>query len=193
MLHSEFLQCVNHFLQISDVINDGWVLKSYQDNVYLYKSLIQCLKVDNECSKDLEEFNDTHLDSVEDSQCADDSHVNFRKWEYHIIYSLSYQVPVIYFNVWNSNGQLLSLDELWKAIDPNFKEFVFENKWYTLTQREHPYLFKPFFYFHPCHTADFLNCFGNKKCNKLIMWLSSIGQVIWLKLNPLYGKQCLFE
>lgn len=198
MLYSDFVKCVNHFLQISDRINDGWTLEKYNDRVYLTKYMTQWLEnKDNESINDLNELdelklNELNLNLEEDEQSANNLPLKFRKWQYHIIHSLSYQVPVIYFNVWKSNGQLLSLDELWNAVNPCFKEQVAQNKWYTLTQQEHPYLFKPFFYFHPCHTEAFLNDFGNPKCNVLITWLSSIGQVIWLNLDLSYGKMCCF-
>ncbi|KAK6628756.1 hypothetical protein RUM43_002572 [Polyplax serrata] len=193
MLYTQFLKCVDHFIKISELTNDGWSVERYKDHVYLVKCMTQCL------GKDVVESDDNTNDLVDvnaafekDDQSVETPPLKYRKWEYHVLHSLSYQVPVIYFNVWNSNGQLLSLDELWNAVNPGFKEIVLKNKWYTVTQNEHPYLFKPFFYFHPCHTEDFLNSFCDEKCNSLITWLSSIGQVIWLELNSTYGKLCYF-
>uniref|UniRef100_A0A8D8ZBX6 Ubiquitin-like-conjugating enzyme ATG10 n=1 Tax=Cacopsylla melanoneura TaxID=428564 RepID=A0A8D8ZBX6_9HEMI len=113
-------------------------------------------------------------------------------WEYHILYSASYGVPVLYFNVWNTSGALLRLDQVWRVLD-----FNVENKWGALTQVEHPVLRKPFFQLHPCQTQHLISVItGNlstvrsplSDVNKLIAWLSSVARFVHLYLPLEYGK-----
>lgn len=187
MLYSEFLRYSEHLVKISDQIHDGWVLKTKDDYTYLTKTLTQCLD-NNSDLPDLPDLNDLEESNIEsDIQSATKSLINVRKWEYHVLYSISYEVPVLFFNVWNSAGQLLSLDELWHAVHPSLKSQIYENRWYTLTQQEHPYLHQPFFFFHPCNTSAFINCFSDKRRNILITWLSSVGAAIWLYMHETYG------
>lgn len=176
MLYSDFVKYCKHFIKISNTINDGWALKSYEDNVYLTKTTTEVIFHEEESPDELD---------LQSAVATSD----IRKWEYHVVFSISFQVPVLYFNVYKSNGELLSLDELWSSVHPNFQNSVNKNKWYTLTQQEHPYLHRPFFYFHPCETSAFMDCFKSD-CNKLITWLSSIGQIIRLELDESYGQLC---
>lgn len=186
MLYEKFLKCLDHLLWISDRINDGWKLKSYEDHVYIVKSVTQTLANKLDVRQPLKNLDDVYFDD----QSAIAPSVTIRKWEYHILYSLSYGVPVLYFNVWTSSGELLPLDELWLAVNPNYK--ISNNKWFTLAQQEHPYLFRPFYYFHPCDTSEFMKNFESEEKNSVITWLSSIGQIIWLEMDHEYGKQCNF-
>lgn len=72
--------------------------------------------------------------------------------EYHVIYSLSYQVPVLYFTVSYHSGKLVPLAELWELL-PTGQVCSDNGKWGILTQAEHPLLFQPFYCLHPCNTA----------------------------------------
>lgn len=57
----------------------------------------------------------------------------------------------------------------------------------SLSQVEHPLLFRPYFMVHPCHTADFmaLHRKDNGHIDKyLICWLSTVSTLIGLKLKP---------
>lgn len=177
MQYSDFLRYCKHLIRISNTINDGWSLNSHENCSYLVKTVTRL-------NSHKDELQENEIDLQSATTAAD-----ITKWEYHIVYSISYQVPVMYFNVWKSNGALLSLEELWCSVHPNFKKSVYDNKWYTLTQQEHPYLHRPFFYFHPCQSSAFMDCFRNDG-NKLITWLSSIGQIIWLELDESYGRLC---
>lgn len=111
-------------------------------------------------------------------------------WEYHIVYSSSYAVPVLYFNVWNSSGALLELDHVWRIL-----EFNVENNWTALTQVEHPYLRKPYFQLHPCRTQHLIELIthqtensGDHQVNKLISWLSCIAPYVLLDFSIEYGN-----
>lgn len=47
------------------------------------------------------------------------------RWEHHVCYSLCYSVPIIYFNVWNENGTLLPLADVWEFCHPHYKYIYF--------------------------------------------------------------------
>lgn len=165
--YQKFEHCVNHFKKVSDELDDEWYISrlpsNNSDNIILKKTLFKnCLLEDT-----------SHL------VC----------WEYHIIFSSSYSVPVLYFNACFTDGKLLNLDQLEKLIQSQFLETFQENKWSILTQQEHPYLRSPFFMLHPCNTADLLNSIASvpSKINPLISWLSSIGHLIDLQLDSRYG------
>ena len=77
------------------------------------------------------------------------SKVNLIITEYHIVYSTTYRVPVLYFNAhrpgivstnnyksakthWIPDGALLTLDEIWDELRSPY--MTDENKWSFLTQ-----------------------------------------------------------
>lgn len=111
--------------------------------------------------------------------------------EYHVVYSESYQVPVLYFNAFHSNGKLLSLEEIWNSVPGPFQERVRLDGWSTITQQEHPILGRPFFQLHPCHTADLMKqtqaMNTHSKSNYIITWLSSVGPVVGLNLPLVFA------
>ncbi|XP_077287035.1 autophagy-related 10 [Arctopsyche grandis] len=109
------------------------------------------------------------------------------RWEHHVCYSLCYAVPIIYFNVWNENGTLLPLADVWEFCHPHYKSQVSNEMYTTLTQQEHPILHQPFFAIHPCKTQEFLNG-SNQDINILVKFITSVGPMVNLSLNYSYGK-----
>lgn len=83
----EFLTAAKDFVELSNQLCDGWKLYESQD---LYKSYIK-----KECFISLSK---------------DD--LLLMKAEFVMFFSLSYQVPQFSFNVWNSSGVLLTIEEL---------------------------------------------------------------------------------
>lgn len=82
----EFLDAGLKFVEISDRICDGWTF--YKNNQDPHKSYIR-----------KEAFLETNDKSL-------------LKAEYVIFYNLSYGVPAFSFNVWNSFGVLLTLEDI---------------------------------------------------------------------------------
>lgn len=88
-----FLDAAAEFLKISDRIGDGWKLN--KNNTDTYKTYLK---------------KDTFI------QLEDENNIsNLLKVEYVIYYNLSYGVPSFSFNIWNSTGSLLSLDDIRKV------------------------------------------------------------------------------
>lgn len=91
---------------------------------------------------------------------------NVYGFEYNVIYSESYEVPVMYFSVHRQDGSIANLEEVF--IDPIEESVV--------SQVEHPMLFRPFYQVHPCKTREFMK--SHHVSNYLIAWLSTIGTLI---------------
>lgn len=110
---------------------------------------------------------------------------NCLKSEYHVIYSESYSVPVLYFNFSRLDGSLLSMDEVWQL----FEHRNNANRYETITQNEHPILHRPFFFLHPCRTENLLKTLPNQsEMNRFLFWLSIHAQSVGLLLSPEYIK-----
>lgn len=124
---------------------------------------------------------------------ANEEHV-FEKYHEHLrcdchaIYSDSYCSPVLYFNMFTSNGKLISLQDIWdNYVHPSYKRHVNHDPWTFLTQSEHPILLMPYIQLHPCHTADFMKPVheisqsGSFAFNYVHSWLSVVLPVISLE------------
>ncbi|XP_074426381.1 ubiquitin-like-conjugating enzyme ATG10 isoform X3 [Larus michahellis] len=137
----------------------------------------------------------TSKESLDDSQvagvCATEEVI---RYEYHILYSSSYQVPVLYFRACFLDGRPLTLDEIWKSVHACYQARLLEGPWDTITQQEHPLLGQPFFVLHPCRTNEFMSSIlaGSRKQNRhtnyIILWLSIVGPVVGLNLPLSYAK-----
>lgn len=187
----EFNRCVTQLLTISDRLGDGWTLhnKDAPEETYLVKKIIV---PDTDTKSDVSPLVlslEEPLDHVlEDVNVITGSGGGMLTWEYHVLYSHSYSVPILYFNAWTTNGRLLNLEDMWRRVHGNFQDSLQENRWSVLTQQEHPVLRRPYYMLHPCHTAQFLGCFQGKSPNIVITWLSTVGPVVGLTLAPHYAE-----
>ncbi|XP_034478981.1 ubiquitin-like-conjugating enzyme ATG10 [Drosophila innubila] len=155
----EFLSQAKQLLEISNKLDDNWILYEKDDqepnSFLMYSQKVKCKASDN-------------LISV----------------EYHIVYSISYQVPVLYFQAHKSDGSLLDLEATWKTFMPETQR---SELYQMLTQMEHPVLFRPFMAFHPCRTTEILAQFGKPSRNLLITFISLYGPYVQLNLSNAYG------
>lgn len=115
---------------------------------------------------------------------------------YHVIYSESYSVPVLYINAQYQDGRMLVHNEIEKLGSPLHRNAIVSQLWSTLTQTEHPIYQTPFYMLHPCKTASMMaevlpRTSDKNLCNKqyLIQWLSSVGPAIGLDLPLSYADQ----
>ncbi|EDW01188.1 GH21294 [Drosophila grimshawi] len=158
----EFLKEAKQFLDKSHELNDNWELVEKDDqepNSFLrYSQKIKC-KVSNDL-------------------------INI---EYHIVYSVSYQVPMLYFQAHRSDGSLLDVEATWSLFMPDASR---SDLYEMLTQMEHPVLFRPFMALHPCRTSEILAQFGRKSENILITFISLYGPYVKLNLSNSYGLDC---
>ncbi|KAI8832094.1 hypothetical protein BJ741DRAFT_667400 [Chytriomyces cf. hyalinus JEL632] len=82
---------------------------------------------------------------TEDPACAESTINDTNKdWipatiEWHIVYSTTFQTPLLLFNAWDQRGEYLTCDWI-VARDA------------VVTQQDHPQLLTPFHALHPCNT-----------------------------------------
>ncbi|XP_073272983.1 ubiquitin-like-conjugating enzyme ATG10 isoform X3 [Primulina huaijiensis] len=146
---------------------------------------------------------DDVMEEVECSSAEEDDFIDTAKlvrnqdsgahhYNFHIVYSLSYRVPVLYFRAYCSDGQPLALKDIEKDIPVNSVQLLTKSKWTFLTQEEHPILHLPWYTLHPCGTVEWMRLLlGNKTCidqgglpidKYLVSWFSVVGQVFGLKI-----------
>ncbi|XP_063538125.1 ubiquitin-like-conjugating enzyme ATG10 [Cydia strobilella] len=155
-----FIIAAEQFLKISQKLNDGWQLLQLQDKSKTY--------LKKESFKVCEETDDSTL----------------LKFEYVIYYNHSYGVPSFSFNVWNSTGALLTLENIRQM---SFISISEKDIYSVVTQQEHPIFFRPYFMVHPCHTEELLLVFKNKSKNIIVTFLGLIIPLIKLDLPVEYG------
>lgn len=213
--YEEFTRSCFEFLKLSQELRDGWEVKGdalQEGNFYLMKLeriedvLRDCPPPREKCDSDKDgntKDNIGTIDIMEDCEelCLEDPSAidntcskTIITYEYHITYSISYSVPVLYFNAYNHSGKLLTLQEMWRRVSPQHSEQILHQKWESLTQQEHPVLGRPFYQLHPCNTAKLMAEFSKgrkdlatvKGLTYMISWLSTFGQVVGLKIPILY-------
>ncbi|EDS42639.1 conserved hypothetical protein [Culex quinquefasciatus] len=189
LTQATFATAAKQFLELSNKYQDSWELvQSPTWPPYLRKSVQQQLTRLTETTDvddDLAEFEEVELEEDPSAAQVDTVTTDLYRFEYHVVYSISYQVPVLYFNVFKSDGTLLRLEEAWSG----FTELAGESREQlrqTLTQMEHPALFKPFLGLHPCKTANVLRALPDSQ-NVIVSFLSIYGPYVNLELDPRYG------
>ncbi|XP_058024800.1 ubiquitin-like-conjugating enzyme ATG10 [Ahaetulla prasina] len=203
---NKFKQYCTEFLQYSQKIGDNWQWRSIKDSTdgYMIKTHFQ-LKNRSISSGRVDIVNDepTFLsveEGLDDSQEAGVSEVSeVIRYEYHVLYSCSYQAPVLYFRASFLDGKPLTLDEIWKSVHECYRDRLWQGPWDTITQQEHPLLGQPFFVLHPCRTNEFMSSIlsnlrkQKKHTNYIISWLSVVGPVVGLHMPLSYAKATLDE
>ncbi|GAN05652.1 ubiquitin-like-conjugating enzyme ATG10 [Mucor ambiguus] len=92
--------------------------------------------------------------------------------EHHIVYSVSYQVPVIYFKAAFSSGTPLSHNEIFQYIIPEAYQDA------IVSQNDHPLLCTPYWYIHPCDTRSLMNTMTFDLLDYIKVWLSVYGPIV---------------
>ncbi|KAI1319847.1 hypothetical protein EDD11_002841 [Mortierella claussenii] len=80
---------------------------------------------------------------------------DFLSVSYHIVFSPSYQVPVLYFNACRPDGRTIPLEEIYDSLVPEEWRGSIRNAGLNggISQQDHPVLNVPYFYMHPCETV----------------------------------------
>jgi len=169
----------------------GWTWKGEYAEMIDDHVVIRTMGLDREVDfGDLEEFED--VEDIESSvQTVTNDHqqgLEIYSMKYHIVYNEVFQVPTLYFNIYDGNNQLLQPDQVvqvFKLIGqergfiPKSDEF---NPYTFITQGEHPVLQTIYYYIHPCETKSLMQSIGSNPKNYVYSWLSFIGKAICLNI-----------
>ncbi|KAJ3595206.1 hypothetical protein NHX12_004510 [Muraenolepis orangiensis] len=208
-----FSLCCQLFLKHSDRLGDGWSWERLQvsgnnhtqhsEEGYLRKTSVRCVTITNnhedpdpQPAVEVEEVSSIvntgevgRDDAEEDEACVASRSVGgaVLQYEYHILFSCSYGMPVLYFTVFDLEGRSVCLEQVWDLVHPNYRKRLQQSPWSTITQQEHPMLGRPFFVLHPCKTEEFM------KVNHLVTWLSVVAPLVGLDLPLSYSTLLLHE
>lgn len=139
-------------------------------------------------------------DVIDDATLVQSNQHELHYYDFHIVYSNTFKVPVLYFRAYSSDGRRLPLDEIEKELPACSSKELSKSKWTFLTLEEHPYLKRPWYKLHPCGTGEwmkllFLSDTAQPKFDVvleqyLLSWFSVVGQVVGLKIpfNMLNGR-----
>ncbi|KAJ8401933.1 hypothetical protein AAFF_G00375140 [Aldrovandia affinis] len=195
-----FQKCCEDFLQRSHTLNDEWCWEGVKGSTegYMKKTVLGIgrLKVTpaQEHYRPGEDMGTGEekgqVDDLEDGAggLSLPGETPVIRFEYHVLYSCSYQTPVLYFRASTLDGRPLSLEDMWDNVHPNYRQRLLQGPWDTITQQEHPLIGQPFFFLHPCRTAEFMGPLvqaahlENRKLDYMVSWLSMVGPVVGLEV-----------
>ncbi|EFA85988.1 autophagy protein 10 [Heterostelium album PN500] len=191
-----------YWLETDDRGTGCLVLKSIKT---INTELPQQINVSNNKDIDIEsELEENDIQTINSSNERDitTSKLNqkFVHYEYHISFSVSYQVPVLYLNVYNSDSSFIKWDDIWNLLPLSSydKSNLSSIPW--ISQVDHPLLGIPFYQLHPCETANLMNqvlannnIVDDDKCSTtittqnhendyLLSWLSIVGPLVGIRL-----------
>lgn len=193
---TEFQRCCREIEALSINLNDGWHFVVQQDEPgcsYLEKRSV--IKAQSRHLKDVPSDDcpaaDFGLKEELDCESVVENNQEALRCVYNIVYSVSYSVPVLYFNIWKQDGSLLPLPEVWSMVPDSFQGQLKDVWWSTITQQEHPILRTPFFQLHPCKTAQLMDqvlpSHNKEHANYIVTWLSSMAPLVGLDLPNGYS------
>ncbi|XP_059915779.1 ubiquitin-like-conjugating enzyme ATG10 isoform X1 [Gadus macrocephalus] len=210
-----FSLCCQHFLKHSNSLGDGWSWEQWQhsEEGYLKKTSLRSVTItsNNAAESGVPEEADPYP-TLEEKLSAGDVSSDVRsdlegddacvqaaasgvvlQHEYHVLFSCSFGVPVLYFRVFDLEGRSLCLEQVWDIVRRNSRMRLQQSPWNTITQQEHPMLGQPFFVLHPCKTEEFMGPVvraaeaENRKVNYVVTWLSVVGPLVGLELALSYS------
>lgn len=151
---------------------------------------------DNDNDDDVETFYDDDDDAIATPKVPssnDTADARRILVEYSIVWSTTYQVPVLYFNLWEECGTKKSsftagVSEIVRSFE---RRVGIENDTNTikmnalLSQGEHPLLGVSAWYLHPCKTANVMETIvpREQRSDYLKAWLALYGSFAGLKID----------
>ncbi|KAJ8380634.1 hypothetical protein SKAU_G00014120 [Synaphobranchus kaupii] len=207
-----FRRACRRFVQHSHALNDGWSWEEVKgsDEGYMRKSVLSPGGSAPRPARDggsgpgedldiLGQREGQELEDEDEEQAGSDEERVVSetsspiRYEYHVLYSCSYQAPVLYFRASTLDGRPLSLEDMWDNVHPNYRQRLLQGPWDTITQQEHPLIGQSFFVLHPCRTQDLMRPIlaaasaENRSLNYIVSWLSSVGPVAALTVPLSYA------
>lgn len=184
---------------------DSWALSNWileecnqsSSDVYLsHPSIITSQFHGNETSS-LNE--DDHNSLLEDStvfldpqSCCFDESQNLKisiQWNFSIVYSHTYRVPVLYFRVQDLEGTPCRRSQVLEWLP---RQSVADN-WDFVSQEEHPITGFPSFFLHPCKTSARLGKLksNDERVSFLWAWMSMVFPAVNQAIPPSYFRAVL--
>ncbi|XWS47130.1 hypothetical protein CRYUN_Cryun14cG0126500 [Craigia yunnanensis] len=131
-------------------------------------------------------------DVIDDATLVQSNQHELHYHDFHMVYSNTFKVPVLYFRAYCSDGRPLPLDEIEKELPACSSKELSKSKWTFITQEDHPYLKRPWYKLHPCGTGEcmkllFLSDTAQPKFEAvveqyLLSWFSVVGKVVGLRI-----------
>ncbi|XP_057177452.1 ubiquitin-like-conjugating enzyme ATG10 [Triplophysa rosa] len=143
-----FRLCCQLFLQHSVTIQDGWSWEEIKgaDEGFMRKTVLIPVRSDASHHEDVCSVRTENTDSLTEELQADveDEAAGLQavcqRYEYHVVYSSSYQIPVLYFRVSTLDGRSVSLEDVWSNVHPNYRQRLRQEPWDTLTQQPYRHM-----------------------------------------------------
>ncbi|XP_024020854.1 ubiquitin-like-conjugating enzyme ATG10 isoform X2 [Morus notabilis] len=180
------------------VWNDDGLLFSQSSFLPIVDSFMSLLSFVIEDSYEVTQVEKEETASFEEEDPADNATLVERHsfgvhyYDFHLVHSASYRVPVLFFRAYTTDGQPLVLDEIEKDLPASSAEILLESKWTFITQEDHPHLNRPWYKLHPCGTSEWMKLLfqsDTSMANKgvaielyIVSWLSVVGQVFGLRI-----------
>ncbi|XP_057324551.1 ubiquitin-like-conjugating enzyme ATG10 [Microplitis mediator] len=197
----EFFENAKSFARVSDEIFDSWELRGDKDvpaQAYLVRRVKTFVSRDYLNCKDNVDFKKNLIktngdDDNDDGDIYDDPFeaknnldVPFIT-EHHVLWSMSYSVPILFFNGWMSDFpgvNPVSVELAQKLVRDNDTSLGYNE----LSQAIHPILGTTFLQLHPCMSKELIQSTSKSK-NKLVSWLSAVSPAaLNLKIKNEYFK-----
>ncbi len=109
------------------------------------------------------------------------------QWSFSIVYSNTFQVPVLYFHVQDHSGAPCTRSQVIRWLRQNMTASADEefdvNSWDFVSQEQHPHTGFPSYFLHPCRTSERMKLLQQSapstqdnpaRINFLFVWMSMI-------------------
>ncbi|XP_034940201.1 ubiquitin-like-conjugating enzyme ATG10 isoform X2 [Chelonus insularis] len=121
-------------------------------------------------AQSIDKLNEEFVNNIKDPFEAQNTQEMPLITEHHVLWSMSYSVPVLYFNAWISDFPGINAVTVEQA-----QQLVPQGtlKYNELSQAIHPILGTIFLHLHPCMSKELLQNTSTSN-NKLVSWLSTV-------------------
>ncbi|KAI9314266.1 autophagocytosis associated protein [Dichotomocladium elegans] len=168
MNRAEFNQAIAHFVKDINgcTAETKWSLEVHPRTRYQYltrtvRRPVRAAKVMKARDGDSDSDDDDGSVIHDDPATARIQTTGFMTLEHHVVYSPTFQVPVLYFNGYDANGSALSLDAIYDSVlalphlETSLRASHLSQQG-SITQTEHPILGFGFWHIHPCDTQNMM-------------------------------------
>jgi hypothetical protein len=116
------------------------------------------------------------------------------EWEFSVVYSVAYGVPVLCFEASTMSGQQLDWREIRLHIAPDIPCSNGDAAaWQQMTREIHPALGLPCIQMHPCKTSEWMSSLlgsGGDKRMYMLLWLAAVSNLIGEECPPEFFQTC---